>query len=85
MSQQKRNSDKDLLEFEGIVVQNYSNGFFQVQLVENNALILAYISGKIRINFIRIVVGDHVRVQMTPYDLSRGRIIYRYPRKKIFK
>nr|YP_009326915.1 Translation initiation factor IF-1 [Codium simulans]ANJ70847.1 Translation initiation factor IF-1 [Codium simulans] len=61
---------------QGVVLQGFSNGIFKVQL-ENGFSILAYISGKIRKNYIRILIGDHVAVEISPYDLNRGRIIYR--------
>nr|QHD45143.1 Translation initiation factor IF-1 [Codium fragile] len=61
---------------QGIVLQGFSNGMFKVKL-ENGFSILAYISGKIRKNYIRILIGDHVAVEISPYDLNRGRIIYR--------
>ena len=58
-------------------LKNFSNAMFQVQLV-NGHTILAHISGKIRMNFIKILPGDKVTVELTPYDLNRGRITYRY-------
>nr|YP_009519311.1 Translation initiation factor 1 [Codium arabicum]AYC65246.1 Translation initiation factor 1 [Codium arabicum] len=67
----------DLIEMQGIVLQGFSNGMFKVQL-ENGFCILAYISGRIRKNYIRILIGDHVAVEISPYDLNRGRIIYRF-------
>lgn len=67
---------KDVIELEGIILEAMPNAMFRVKL-ENDHEILAHISGKIRKNFIRILPGDKVRVEMTPYDLSRGRITFR--------
>lgn len=66
----------DLIEMEGVVTQCLSNGMFRVKL-ENGFLVLAHVSGKIRRNYIRILLGDKVAVELSPYDLSRGRITYR--------
>ena len=67
---------KDVIEFEGTILESLPNAMFQVEL-ENGHEILANISGKIRKNFIKILPGDKVKVEMTPYDLTRGRITYR--------
>ncbi len=67
---------KDVIELEGVILESLPNAMFRVEL-ENKHEILAHISGKIRKNFIRILPGDKVKVEMTPYDLSRGRITYR--------
>ncbi|HIS89027.1 TPA: translation initiation factor IF-1 [Candidatus Avigastranaerophilus faecigallinarum] len=67
---------KDVIEFEGTIIESLPNAMFQVKL-ENGHEILAHISGKIRKNFIKILPGDKVKVEMTPYDLTRGRITYR--------
>lgn len=67
---------KDVIEFEGTILESLPNAMFRVEL-ENGHEILAHISGKIRKNFIRILPGDKVKVEMTPYDLTRGRITYR--------
>ena len=67
---------KDVIEIEGIILESMPNAMFRVKL-ENDHEILAHISGKIRKNFIRILPGDKVRVEMTPYDLTRGRITFR--------
>jgi translation initiation factor IF-1 len=65
------------IEVEGKVLETLPNAMFRVEL--NNGLkVLAHISGKMRMNFIRILPGDRVMVELSPYDLSRGRIIYRY-------
>jgi len=67
---------EDLIEMDGEVVETLPNTTFRVQL-SNGHIIIAHISGKMRKNYIRILKGDKVRVQLTPYDLSRGRIIFR--------
>ena len=67
---------KDVIEFEGTIIESLPNAMFRVKL-ENDHEILAHISGKIRKNFIKILPGDNVKVEMTPYDLTRGRITYR--------
>jgi translation initiation factor IF-1 len=61
---------------EGTIIEKLPNAMFQVEL-ENGHKILAHISGKLRMNFIRIIPGDKVRVEMSPYDLSKGRITWR--------
>lgn len=66
----------DVIELEGNVVEALPNAMFQVEL-PNGHKILAHISGKLRMNFIRILPGDKVTVQMSPYDLTRGRITWR--------
>ena len=70
-------SKHDVTEVEGTILVALPNAMFQVQLV-NGHVILAHISGKIRMNFIKILPGDKVTVELTPYDLNRGRITYRY-------
>lgn len=67
---------KDVIEIEGTILESMPNAMFKVEL-ENGHEILAHISGKIRKNFIRILPGDKVKVEMTPYDLSKGRITFR--------
>ncbi|CAK8054705.1 translation initiation factor IF-1 [Eupransor demetentiae] len=67
----------DVIEIEGKVKETMPNAMFQVEL-ENGAVILAHVSGKIRKNFIRILPGDRVTVEMSPYDLTKGRITYRF-------
>ena len=69
-------SKDDVIEVEGIVTEKLPNATFQVQL-ENGHKILAHISGKLRMNFIRIIPGDKVLIAMSPYDLTKGRIIWR--------
>ena len=68
---------EDVIEFEGTVVETLPNANFRVEL-ENGHTVLAHISGKIRMNYIRILAGDRVRVELSAYDLSRGRITYRF-------
>jgi translation initiation factor IF-1 len=69
-------SKDDVIEVSGTIVEKFPNAMFQVQL-ENGHKILAHISGKLRMNFIRIIPGDKVLVEMSPYDLTKGRIIWR--------
>ena len=69
-------SKADVIEIEGTVVEKLPNAMFQVEL-ENGRQVLAHISGKLRMNFIRILPGDKVTIEMSPYDLSKGRIIWR--------
>lgn len=69
-------SKQDMIEIEGIVVESLPNAMFRVEL-ENGHKILAHISGKLRQNFIRILPGDKVTVEMSPYDLTKGRITWR--------
>ncbi|HAR6203220.1 translation initiation factor IF-1 [Staphylococcus aureus] len=68
---------QDVIELEGTVLDTLPNAMFKVEL-ENGHEILAHVSGKIRMNYIRILPGDKVIVEMSPYDLTRGRITYRY-------
>lgn len=68
---------QDVIELEGTVLDTLPNAMFKVEL-ENGHEILAHVSGKIRMNYIRILPGDKVTVEMSPYDLSLGRITYRY-------
>ena len=67
---------RDAIEVEGTVIEPLPNTMFAVEL-ENGHRVLAHISGKLRMNFIRILPGDRVRVELSPYDLTRGRITYR--------
>lgn len=69
-------SKDDVIELEGTVIEKLPNAMFQVEL-ENGHKILAHISGKLRMNFIRILPGDKVSIEMSPYDLTKGRIIWR--------
>ncbi|MDA8334431.1 MAG: translation initiation factor IF-1 [Peptococcaceae bacterium] len=68
---------QDVIEVEGTVVEPLPNAMFRVEL-PNGHKVLAHVSGKIRMNFIRILAGDRVMVELSPYDLTRGRIVYRY-------
>lgn len=68
---------EDAIELEGTVVEPLPNAMFKVEL-ENGHTVLAHISGKIRMNYIRILPGDKVVLELSPYDLSRARITYRY-------
>lgn len=68
--------DKDKLVFEGQVIEALPNANFKVDL-GNSQIILAHVSGKIRLNYIKILPGDRVQVEMSPYDLSKGRIVRR--------
>lgn len=69
-------SKSDVIELEGIVVEKLPNAMFQVEL-ENGHKVLAHISGKLRMNYIKIVPGDKVKLEMSPYDLTKARIIWR--------
>ena len=68
---------EDVLELEGTVVETLPNAMFKVEL-ENGHVIIAHISGKMRMNYIKILPGDRVKVEMSPYDLTKGRISFRY-------
>jgi translation initiation factor IF-1 len=68
---------KDAIEMEGTITEPLPNAMFRVQL-ENGHEVLAHISGRMRMNYIRILKGDRVLVELSPYDLTRGRITYRY-------
>jgi len=67
---------EDIIEMEGEVLENLPNATFKVKL-ENDHVVLGYISGKMRMNYIRILAGDTVTVEISPYDLSKGRITFR--------
>ena len=69
-------SKADVIEIEGNVVEKLPNAMFKVEL-ENGHIVLAHISGKLRMNYIKILPGDTVTIEMSPYDLSKGRIIWR--------
>jgi translation initiation factor IF-1 len=62
---------------EGAVIENLPNTLFKVKVTDSEKVILCYLSGKMRKNYIKILPGDKVRVEVTPYDLNRGRIVYR--------
>jgi translation initiation factor IF-1 len=68
---------KEAIEVEGVIKESLRNATFKVELA-NGHEVLAYVSGKIRLNYIRVLPGDRVLVQLSPYDLSRGRITYRF-------
>jgi translation initiation factor IF-1 len=68
---------KDAIEIEGTVTEVLPNTTFRVTL-ENDHVVLAYLSGKMRKHYIRVLEGDRVKIEMSPYDLSRGRVTYRY-------
>ncbi|MDO4541634.1 MAG: translation initiation factor IF-1 [Bacillota bacterium] len=70
-------SKQDAIEVEGTVIEPLPNAMFTVELA-NGHRVLAHVSGKIRMNFIRILPGDKVTVELSPYDLTRGRIVYRF-------
>ena len=70
-------SKDDVIQMAGEVVENLPNAMFRVEL-ENGHKVLAHISGKMRMHYIRILPGDKVQVELTPYDLTRGRITYRF-------
>ena len=69
-------SKQDVIEVEGVVLESLPNELFKVEL-QNKHTILAHVSGKLRMNYIRIVPGDKVTVEMSPYDLTKGRITWR--------
>ncbi|MBE6863174.1 MAG: translation initiation factor IF-1 [Ruminococcus sp.] len=69
-------SKEDVIEVEGVVIDALPNAMFKVQL-ENGHEVLSHVSGKLRMNYIRIVPGDKVKLEMSPYDLSKGRITWR--------
>jgi translation initiation factor IF-1 len=71
------NSTKEVIQLEGTVIENLPNALFRVKL-QNDHVILAHISGKMRMHYIKIIPGDRVSIEMTPYDLSKGRIVYRF-------
>ena len=68
---------EDVIEVEGTISETLPNAMFKVKL-ENGAIVLAHVSGKIRMHYIRILPGDKVTVELSPYDLTKGRITYRY-------
>jgi len=67
----------DVIEIDGVVTEALPNATFRVEL-ENKHIVLCHIAGKMRMNYIRILPGDKVRIELTPYSLDKGRIIYRY-------
>lgn len=77
MAKTRSKTKREAIEVEGTVTEALPNATFRVQLA-NGHEVLAYVSGKIRMNFIRVLPGDRVLVELSPYDLSRGRITYRF-------
>ncbi len=75
--EQRMSNTKEVIEIEGTVLETLPNAMFKVEL-ENGHVILAHISGKMRMHYIKILPGDKVTVEMTPYDLTKGRITYRH-------
>lgn len=69
---------KEVIEADGTVLETLPNAMFKVRLDDSGAEILAHISGKMRMYYIKILPGDKVKVEMTPYDLTKGRVTYRY-------
>lgn len=70
-------SKKDLIQLEGVATESLPNATFRVRL-DNGHMVLAHISGRMRMHWIRILPGDRVTVELSPYDLKRGRIVYRF-------
>ncbi|MCQ2313567.1 MAG: translation initiation factor IF-1 [Bacteroidales bacterium] len=68
---------QDVIEQDGTVIESLANAMFKVEL-ENGLVVLAHISGKMRMHYIRILPGDRVKLEMSPYDLTKGRISFRY-------
>jgi translation initiation factor IF-1 len=68
---------RDVIEVEGTVTEALPNAMFRVVLNDSNHTVLAHLAGRIKLNFVRIVPGDKVRVELSPYDLSKGRIVWR--------
>ena len=75
-------SKADVIEVEGTVIEKLPNAMFQVE-IENGHKVLAHISGKLRMNYIKILPGDKVTIELSPYDLTKGRIVFRYNIKLI--
>lgn len=73
----QQTNENGIIRLDGIVIESLPSATFKVEL-EDGRVILAYLSGKMRMNFIKILVGDKVAVEMTPYDEKKGRIVYRY-------
>jgi len=76
MPKREKIEKEELIEIEGTVIEPLPNAMFRVEL-ENGHRVLAHVSGKLKLNFIRILTGDRVRLELSPYDLTRGRITYR--------
>lgn len=73
----KKHLRDNIVVVEGEVVENLPNTMFKVKLFKTGKVILCYLSGKMRKNYIKILPGDRVKIELTPYDLNRGRIVYR--------
>lgn len=71
-------SKEDVIEATAVVTEALPNTMFKVKLIDNGVVVLAHVSGKIRMNYIRILPGDKVTVEISPYDLTRGRITFRF-------
>jgi translation initiation factor IF-1 len=84
MRKKKGKQNKQKIEMMGTVTEALKGGHFKVEL-DNGHEVLAYVSGKIRRYYIRILLGDRVKVEVSPYDLDRGRIVYRYKRPRFAK
>ncbi len=69
---------KNIFEYKGIVIESLPNTTFRIKLIKNNHIIIAHLSGKMRKNYIKILVGDSVMVEISKYDINNGRITYRY-------
>lgn len=77
MSTENTAANKEVIEFRGIIEEALPAAQFRVKL-ENGHVVMGHIAGKLRMNRIRLMTGDEVRIQLTPYDLTKGRIVYRY-------
>lgn len=75
--EEEKKPKKDVIEAEGTIIEALPNAMFRVQL-DSGHTVLAHISGKMRVYYIRILLGDRVKVELSPYDLTRGRITYRF-------
>ena len=84
MRDQQVKPSKQKIEMMGTVMEAFKGTRFRVRL-DNNHEILAYLCGKMRKYYIRILLGDRVKVELSPYDLTQGRIVYRYKRKRVYK
>jgi translation initiation factor IF-1 len=73
----------DVIRIDGIVKETLPNAMFRVELEESGHVVLAHVSGKMRMNYIRILPGDRVALELSPYDLTRGRIVLRYKNERV--
>jgi translation initiation factor IF-1 len=76
-NKEKKSSKEEGIQIEGTVIETLPNAMFKVEL-DNGHRVLAHISGKMRMHYIRILPGDRVLIELSPYDLTRGRVVYRY-------